>query len=138
MQKAQCENCSAIHTVDEIVPLHDVKNLFSRIEPGELLPAGECPACQALAFLIAETPTRSGKTRPIEMFFGFQEGNAKAWDTDYVEIPIETADADINTVASEAFLKMAQKWEDTLIAFCGVYCIVDPEEYRGNDYGDDE
>jgi len=50
-ESARCDNCGAIWPVDA---LDFIENLSERIYPGEEVPAGQCPDCQACAFLIDE------------------------------------------------------------------------------------
>ena len=123
----QCDNCSRTLTADEIIPLEEVRNLLCRISPGETVPAGECTRCGALAFPVHQEPEPSGKTRMIEVYYGFEVGNAKSWDTDYVEIPAETPEGQIEEAATQAFLKRAEQWRDVSVAFCGVYNSSDEE-----------
>lgn len=50
--KTECQNCSDVRDESEIVPLEAVRDLLARIQPGELVPAGECRSCGALVHLI--------------------------------------------------------------------------------------
>jgi hypothetical protein len=43
-----CGNCAWTGTVDGC---REVRDLLTRVEPGETMPAGECPECGALAHL---------------------------------------------------------------------------------------
>jgi hypothetical protein len=49
-----CGNCTWIGTDQEVgfVPLEDCHDLEERLEPGDEVPAGECPLCHALAYLV--------------------------------------------------------------------------------------
>lgn len=49
--KHVCGNCGLYFDEGEIIPLEKVKDLFERIDPGEEVPAGECPKCGALAYV---------------------------------------------------------------------------------------
>ena len=49
-KKVKCPNCDWTGTDDDI-DLCDVPDLIERIEPGEEVPAGECPKCGSLAHL---------------------------------------------------------------------------------------
>ena len=42
-----CEDCGKVVTVEEMKPIEEVDDLLSRVDPGELMPEGECP-CGAL------------------------------------------------------------------------------------------
>lgn len=52
-----CDNCGDEAEDDDIIPLHEVKGLFLRIEPGCTVPAGECRKCGALTYVIKEATT---------------------------------------------------------------------------------
>ena len=43
-----CNNCDWFGKMSEVKPISDIR---SRILPGEIVPAGECPKCSALASL---------------------------------------------------------------------------------------
>jgi hypothetical protein len=47
---AACDNGRHVHKLDE---LRDVERLAERIDPGGMVPAGECPDCGALAYPLA-------------------------------------------------------------------------------------
>jgi len=47
MNKHICDNCQGVYATDEIKP---VKDLEQRIEPGCMVPSGECPKCGALCY----------------------------------------------------------------------------------------
>jgi len=49
----QCQACDTLWTEEQITPLEEVKDLFLRIDPGEVVPSGECPDpdCGALTHL---------------------------------------------------------------------------------------
>jgi len=48
----ECDNCGAKVTEQTLIPLHEVKHLFLRINPGNEIPAGECRECGALAYIV--------------------------------------------------------------------------------------
>lgn len=52
----ECDNCQDLAEDDAIVPLHEVPDLFLRIEPGQTVPAGECRKCGALTYVVKEIP----------------------------------------------------------------------------------
>ena len=45
---AICDNCRLYCSVDELDPIQD---LDQRMDPGGVVPAGQCPSCGALAYL---------------------------------------------------------------------------------------
>lgn len=49
--KARCDNCGTVWDADDLKPVRDI---WSRVEPGDTFPAGECPEenCRALCFPI--------------------------------------------------------------------------------------
>ena len=63
---AKCEDCEKEYDLNgtEIIPLCDVKHLFERLDPGGIVPAGECPECRSLCYL---------KRRAIEIFMRWGE-----------------------------------------------------------------
>lgn len=46
-----CANCDWTGTRDEVEPYRD---FWSRVQPGEIIPAGDCPLCGAFAYLTPE------------------------------------------------------------------------------------
>ena len=75
----------------------------------------------------------SYKTRPIEMYYGYAEGNGDygSWGTDYVDIPIDTPEDKIAEVAKEI---AKNEYEGDDLAFVGVYHIMPLEDV--DDYYD--
>lgn len=51
---ATCNSCAATWPMHELRPIQDI---FERIAPGEIVPAGECPSCGALCHLV-QSPKR--------------------------------------------------------------------------------
>lgn len=51
--RVECANCEWTGT-DLDVDLADVEDLFERIDPGSEVPAGECPKCGVLAYIVDE------------------------------------------------------------------------------------
>ncbi|TSA39703.1 hypothetical protein D4R30_00655 [archaeon] len=49
--KVECQNCEWKGTGVDVNPIQDI---YERIEPGETVPAGECPECGCLARLVSE------------------------------------------------------------------------------------
>lgn len=43
-----CQNCRAVFSEDQMLPLPE-KGVLERVAPGEPMPYGECPRCQAVA-----------------------------------------------------------------------------------------
>lgn len=48
MTLTQCDNCRSLWSLDRLAP---VDRLAERLDPGGVVPAGECPECGALAYL---------------------------------------------------------------------------------------
>ena len=44
--KCRCENCNWTGDIEETNPVDD---FWERVQPGEIMPAGECPKCRYLA-----------------------------------------------------------------------------------------
>ena len=49
-----CANCGAVWTVEQLAPYHD---FWSRVQPGEIIPQGDCPACGAFCYPPEPPPT---------------------------------------------------------------------------------
>lgn len=45
---AICANCSKVFSIEELEEYHD---FWSRVEVGNVIPAGDCPECQAFCYL---------------------------------------------------------------------------------------
>ena len=58
----QCDNCG---TVLKNTELASIKDAEQRLTPGEETPAGECPHCYALVFLLTEEGAKANGI-PIE------------------------------------------------------------------------
>src|SRR6266571_1361190 len=42
-----CANCGAVWTVEQLAPYHD---FWSRVQPGEIIPQGDCAGCGAFCY----------------------------------------------------------------------------------------
>jgi len=75
------------------------------------------------------------KTRSIEMYVGkaYGGGDSGSWYTTYVEIPIDTAEEDIEEISKEILINKLRNEGDGNVAFVGLYNI--PEEDIDEDYG---
>lgn len=53
MDKARCDNCGTIYSVDQLAPIHDLWDRIDPSTPRALTPAGECPDshCGALCYV---------------------------------------------------------------------------------------
>ena len=49
-----CANCGAVWTTAQLAPYHD---FWSRVQPGEIIPQGDCPACGAFCYPLDPPPT---------------------------------------------------------------------------------
>ena len=51
----QCRNCDWTGTEDQLGrQLGEIHHLIEKIEPGEIVPYGECPECQCLCFAVSD------------------------------------------------------------------------------------
>lgn len=48
---AVCDNCRLYCAVSELDPIEDLEQ---RLDPGGVVPAGQCPSCGALSYLRPE------------------------------------------------------------------------------------
>lgn len=47
-----CDNCGAVYAEDDArINIPDIDNLYERLDPGGVVPAGQCPACGALCYI---------------------------------------------------------------------------------------
>ena len=46
----RCDNCGGRFLVHQIIPLEEVRDLADRLDPGSVVPAGECRECGALCY----------------------------------------------------------------------------------------
>lgn len=66
-EQAECDNCGEKWHAYLLQPIRD---FAQRVEPGSICPAGECPKCFALCYLIPDEakfgvlPERRRETRP--------------------------------------------------------------------------
>lgn len=51
----ECANCGLRTKADDLDPTHDI---WSRIQPGEILPHGDCPECGAFCYPVTEPEKR--------------------------------------------------------------------------------
>lgn len=49
--RARCDDCRRVWDADE---LNEPKDLMQRLDPGGVVPAGQCPTCGALAYPLIE------------------------------------------------------------------------------------
>lgn len=57
----KCDNCEC--TGEPEIELADIPDLFQRIEPGGVVPSGECPECGALCYPVEESVPQSKAER---------------------------------------------------------------------------
>lgn len=58
VQPRKCANCDRLWNKDELEPIHKIEE---RVDEGEVMPSGECPACHALCYIL---DGRSVKEKP--------------------------------------------------------------------------
>jgi hypothetical protein len=49
----RCDDCKKEWGEDDYIPLEETIELNRRLDPGSIVPAGECPDCGALVYLIS-------------------------------------------------------------------------------------
>lgn len=54
----RCGNCDGRFLVHQVVPLQEVKDLADRLDPGSVVPVGECRTCGALCYFENKIPFR--------------------------------------------------------------------------------
>ena len=68
--KCKCDNCG-----DEL-PQHDLKKIYNlerRVDPGKIVPAGECPKCGAMSYPMIE---------PVRILWGVGKQSVNIWQFD--------------------------------------------------------
>lgn len=80
----ECDDCGRLWPKGEFPgDLGSIENLFDRIDPGQEVPAGECPECGALCYLQDEAATPEPPTRlfhsPLPWFFNDGISKGSAW-----------------------------------------------------------
>lgn len=50
VRMTECQNCGRLASENGIEPV--IGDIWARVEPGEIMPAGECRSCGGLAHLI--------------------------------------------------------------------------------------
>lgn len=82
---SKCGNCKTVSPNTEIVPLEETKGLGERLDPGSIVPSGECAECGALCYqyhlpaLVLEDPFNEDESGLRE--FLMVEGYTSAWIT---------------------------------------------------------
>jgi hypothetical protein len=57
MSKNVCDNCGWFGMDED---MHDIDNLEQRVDPGSVVPSGQCPECGALCYLGASVGGKDG------------------------------------------------------------------------------
>lgn len=83
-----CQNCGRQWSESQ---LHEVRNLFTRVQPGEPMPSGQCPACGSLCHELppddsVERCAACGSTE-VQPFEGQRHEHADAVQFDLPEVP---------------------------------------------------
>lgn len=110
--QVSCSNCEWQGSSDDCDHISDI---FERVEPGEIMPAGECPECGCLAHLKDEPPAKiwlgvfEGKNETVVRAFKTEAAKeswreelaAERWDDWYAR---RAADAGVSvaTIAERA------------------------------------
>ena len=87
-ETATCQDCGKSFAVDDLNPIEDI---FQRVAPGEIMPAGECPECSALRSLDEKAPSaRVAPGLPPNAAYYIAQAR-ELYATDDVEIDDEPA-----------------------------------------------
>lgn len=71
IHKCACANCGWEGDVEATT---EVRNFWSRVAPGDTMPAGECPVCECLAYPVEGTPA----PRPARVYLNLSGGERTA------------------------------------------------------------
>jgi hypothetical protein len=85
-KQLRCRNCDWTGTEDQLGrQLGEIHHLIEKIEPGEIVPYGECPECGCLCFAVTDLFPEKPKVKLIvEMHGGTIQSVMK--DTDAVDV----------------------------------------------------
>ena len=101
-EKVHCDACNKDFTVSKMrVVFPDIPHLYERLDIGGKVPAGECPVCGALVYVVKEGEVeRGGKDRklPKKLVVVLEEGLVRGVVS---EIPMEVIVKDIDEGAQE-------------------------------------
>lgn len=50
MMPNRCDNCTKVWSDEEIIPLEACDDLGERLDPGSVVPSGECPECLTFVY----------------------------------------------------------------------------------------
>jgi len=81
--KAKCDNCGLL-VVRCKADLANIPQLFERIEPGNEVPAGECPSCGCLCYVVKKTP-KQPKSGSIKLYYHKTDGGAEYLTNTYIK-----------------------------------------------------
>jgi hypothetical protein len=87
-----CDGCEKTWSASK---LEDISDLTERIEPGGIVPSGECPECGALCYPKAKKAKKAKKTEPIVVTIS---GGAVQDVENPLKIPLEIRDYDVEAV----------------------------------------
>lgn len=76
-----CDNCEWKGPAELLEPIHDIEQ---RLDPGGTVPAGECPECGALAYIVKEL-TREQKLVEFATLVLTHMTHVKEWDGDTLD-----------------------------------------------------
>lgn len=74
LELTQCKNCARLRAADELGPLNGA--LIEYLKPGDMVPAGQCPDCEAIAWAYTLQPNATGYTpgQLLQKAFAPREG----------------------------------------------------------------
>ena len=75
--KDQCDNCGW-KGKPKINAFADIPNLFERLDPGGVVPSGECPECGALCYPIKPKPKK--KYQAVHVSLPSCRGQGTGWE----------------------------------------------------------
>lgn len=101
----ECANCGLHTLADNLLPPHDI---WSRIQPGEIMPHGDCPDCRAFCY-----PVKELKKRPPLAIFSAMERLLDCPDLNLDELEKETRAAidEAQSALAEGFVAKASNVE---------------------------
>jgi hypothetical protein len=116
----KCDNCDTLWDETSLVP---VEHLTERVDPGGIMPSGQCPECHALCYPCDE---RESKVSPLPMtVVGFHQDTSQRFCSNYAAFTPEEAEA-----------KALEEHIDLVICatFAGSLSPLDDETYVATNY----
>lgn len=119
IHKCACANCGWQGDVDEA---KEVRNFWSRVQPGDTMPAGECPECECLVYPVEATPA----PRPVRVYLNLSGGDRAPDHLIAVQIDLPRLEGLARLVAMQDLDSVAIRPPYALFSYDG--CVQEPAD----------